>query len=55
MVWFLMLVTVQGEYYVPVRPKRGCFEAVIDVILKFLKYFCNFKAFRVPLVKGTFP
>ena len=25
---------IQGEYYVPVRPNRGCFEAVIEVILK---------------------
>ena len=28
------LVGVQGGDYVPVRQNRGCFEAVIEVILK---------------------
>ena len=26
--------TLQGESYVPVRPNRGCFEAVFEIILK---------------------
>ena len=51
----IKLMVVQGEYYVPVRPNRGCFEAVIEVILKILRFFSYLKAFRVILIKRTFP
>ena len=45
---------IQGEYYVPVRPNRGCFEAAIEVILKILKFVHRIEAFRVLLVQTTF-
>ena len=42
---------IQGEYYVPVRPYRGFFEAAIEVISKI---FHNFEALRVLLVMRAF-
>ena len=45
---------IQGEYYVPVRPNRGCFEAVNERILTILKISHNLKVFRVLLVKKIF-
>ena len=42
-----VFLRIQGEYYVPVRPNRGCFEAAIEVILKDSKFFHNIEAFRV--------
>ena len=29
-----MKLDIQGEYYVPVWPNRGCYEAVIKITLK---------------------
>ena len=34
---------LQGEYYVPVRPNRGCFKASNEVILKILRFFIILK------------
>ena len=36
---------IQGEYYVPVQPNRGCYEAVKEVILKISIFSSNFEAF----------
>ena len=44
---------IQGEYYVPVRPNRGSFEAVNERILTILKISHNLKVFWVLLVKKT--
>ena len=48
------MFTIQGEYYVPVRPNRGCFEAVNERILTISKNSHNLKAFRVLLIKNIF-
>ena len=50
-----MFLELQGEYYVPVRSKKGCFEAVNERILTTSNISHNLKAFRVLLVKKTFP
>ena len=48
------LYILKGEYYVPVRPNRGCFEAANERILTILKIYHNLKVFRVLLVKKKF-
>ena len=50
----ILFFDTQGASYVPVRPNRGCFEAVNERILTVLKISHNLKVFRVFLVKKTF-
>ena len=46
---------IQVESYVPVRPNRGCFEAVIEIILTIQKFLVISRHFRVVFVKRILP